>query len=267
MDKMITYSAIAEYKKCKQAYYLRYVCGWKAKTQSAALTLGSAVHAWLEAYYTGADLPVMADPKAAAMCLGYAARYPRHNLELCEWQFEMPIRNPATARGLRGVRLAGKIDGYHDGYLIEHKTASQITGDYLAKLWTDTQLTTYCAALQTAGYPVRGVIYNVLVKPSIRQKKDETETEFSARVADWCLNTPEAYHREEIIIGEGETARAQADLWAVAQDIKQCKNWYRNTRNCYQVGWSCQFTPYCRSGNPLVLFNLFEQAPINEELK
>ncbi len=59
--------------------------------------------------------------------------------------------------------MAGKADAIvqrSDGmYLLEHKTAASIDGNYLDKLWTDTQIALYCYYLRELGYPIVGVIY------------------------------------------------------------------------------------------------------------
>ncbi len=73
----------------------------------------------------------------------------------------------------------------HDGlYLLEHKTASSIDANYLDKLWTDTQIALYCHYLRELGYPVIGVIYNVLLKSRLKQSKGETEAEYETRKAE-----------------------------------------------------------------------------------
>ena len=81
------------------------------------------------------------------MMTGYARRYPAEQFEVIhlEKKFEGPLVNPLTRAVSRSFKLAGKIDGIvkmGDGYfLLEHKTAAQLGGDYLERLWTDFQVT------------------------------------------------------------------------------------------------------------------------------
>ena len=85
--------------------------------------------------------------------------------------------------------LAGKVDGVvrnKDGnFILEHKTASQLDGDYLERLWTDFQITLYSRYVeQTLGIRITGVFYNILLKARLQQGRAETEAEFEARRAD-----------------------------------------------------------------------------------
>ena len=77
--------------------------------------------------------------------------------------------NPATGAASRSFVLAGKVDGIvrigGEHFILEHKTAAQVDGDYLEKLWTDFQITLYAHYIEeTMGIPITGILYNVLVK-------------------------------------------------------------------------------------------------------
>ncbi len=127
---------------------------------------------------------------ATAMIRGYAERYGTEEFEIVEVEKEFvgEIRNPDTGRQSQTFRIAGKVDGIvrcHDGlYLLEHKTASTVDASYLDKLWTDTQIALYCYYLRELGYPIVGVIYNVLLKSRLKQGKGETQVEYEVRHAE-----------------------------------------------------------------------------------
>jgi hypothetical protein len=127
---------------------------------------------------------------ASAMMRGYAMRYETEEFEIVEVEKEFigEIRNPDTGRLSQTFRMAGKVDAIvrcHDGlYLLEHKTASTVDANYLDKLWTDTQIALYCYYLRELGYPIVGVIYNVLLKSRLKQGKGETQAEYEARKAE-----------------------------------------------------------------------------------
>src|SRR5690606_11288211 len=80
---------------------------------------------------------------ATAMMKAYARHYATDDFEIValEKNFEGPIINPATGAASRSFVLAGKVDGIvrigADYFILEHKTAGQLDGDYLEKLWTD----------------------------------------------------------------------------------------------------------------------------------
>ena len=103
-------------------------------------------------------------------------------------EFETELFDPRAQQLSSEYRIAGKVDGIvrcHDGlYLLEHKTATVVDGNYLDKLWTDTQIALYGYYLRRLGYPIVGVIYNVLVKSRLKQAMGETQAEYEQRLAE-----------------------------------------------------------------------------------
>ncbi len=241
---------------------------------------------------------------ATAMIRGYADRYAMEEFEVVEVEKEFvgEIRNPDTGRQSQTFRIAGKVDGIvrcHDGlYLLEHKTASSIDANYLDKLWTDTQIALYCYYLRELGYPIVGVIYNVLLKSRLKQGKGETQDEYEARKAELAAKNksgkstakrqmpetddefqqrltewysrPEAFHREFIYLSEDRLAMLQDEVWEITQqylDARRRGKWLLNTSNCFSYQRPCEYLAYCQSGfSPNVADNLYEIALPNEEL-
>jgi hypothetical protein len=241
---------------------------------------------------------------ARAMFTGYAIRYAAEDFEVVEVEkpFAGEIRNPDTGRSSQTFQMGGKVDAIvrrSDGmHLLEHKTASSIDGNYLDKLWTDTQIALYSFHLRQLGYPIVGVIYNVLVKSRLQQKAGETEAEFEARrlelaaknksgrstakrqqpesdedfqgrLAEW-YSRPEAFHREHIYLSEDRLAMLQDEVWEITQqflDARRRGKWLLNTSNCFSYQRACEYLPYCQSGfNPNVAGNLYDIQPPHEEL-
>ncbi len=241
---------------------------------------------------------------ATAMIRGYADRYATEEFEVVEVEKEFvgEIRNPDTGRQSQTFRIAGKVDGIvrcHDGlYLLEHKTASSVDANYLDKLWTDTQIALYCYYLRELGYPIVGVIYNVLLKSRLKQGKGETQDEYEARKAELAAKNksgkstakrqmpetddefqqrltewysrPEAFHREFIYLSEDRLAMLQDEVWEITQqylDARRRGKWLLNTSNCFSYQRPCEYLAYCQSGfSPNVADNLYEIALPNEEL-
>ena len=189
-----------------------------------------------------------------------------------------------------------RVDG--ELYLLEHKTASNLDGNYLDKLWTDTQIALYSHYLRQIGYPIVGVIYNVLLKTRLQQRAGETEAEyqarlmelaaknksgksnakrnepetdeqFQARLMNWYAQ-PEAFHRERIYLSAERMAMLQDEVWEITQqylDAKRRGKWLLNTAHCFAWGRPCEFLPYCQSGfNENVRDNLFDVKAPHEEL-
>ncbi len=324
---LLTYSALNTFRNCPRKYKNRYLDNLRPRERAEALSFGSVIHTAIELWYRSPDtesrLPdVLAyiddafenrvvDSNqmvqwhlATAMIRGYAERYATEEFEVVEVEKEFvgEIRNPDTGRQSLTFRIAGKVDGIvrcHDGlYLLEHKTASTVDASYLDKLWTDTQIALYCYYLRELGYPIVGVIYNVLLKSRLKQGKGETQEEyelrhaelaaknksgkstakrqmpetddeFQARLTEW-YSRPEAFHREFIYLSEDRLAMLQDEVWEITQqylDARRRGKWLLNTSNCFSYQRPCEYLAYCQSGfNPNVADNLYEIALPNEEL-
>ena len=324
---LLTYSALNTFRNCPRKYKNRYLDNLRPRERAEALSFGSVIHTAIELWYRSSNTEsrlrdVLAyvndafenrvvDPNlmvqwhlAIAMIRGYAQRYATEDFEVVEVEKEFvgEIRNPDTGRQSQTFRIAGKVDGIvrcHDGlYLLEHKTASTVDASYLDKLWTDTQIALYCYYLRELGYPIVGVIYNVLLKSRLKQGKGETQEEyevrhaelaaknksgkstakrqmpetdeeFQARLTEW-YSRPEAFHREFIYLSEDRLAMLQDEVWEITQqylDARRRGKWLLNTSNCFSYQRPCEYLAYCQSGfNPNVADNLYEIALPNEEL-
>jgi len=327
-DKMVlTYSALNTFRNCPRKYKHRYLDHLRPRSKAEALSFGGIVHAAIEHWYRGAgtadhrssvrgfidsqftDKAVDDSQKASwqlarAMLDGYVERYEAEEFKIVEVEkeFSCVIRNPSSGRSSQTFVMAGKADAIvqcHDGmYLLEHKTAANVDANYLDKLWTDTQIALYSYYLRELGYPIVGVIYNVLLKSRLKQSRGETQDEFEARHAELaCKNKsgkstakrqmpetdaefqarlaqwysrPEAFHREFIYLSEDRLAMLQDEVWEITQqylDARRRGKWLLNTSNCFSYQRPCEYLPYCQSGfNSNVANNLYEIALPHEEL-
>jgi hypothetical protein len=324
---LLTYSALNTYRNCPRKYKNRYVDNLRPRERAEALSFGSVIHAAIELWYRSAgvesrlsevnayiddayenrivDAGQMASwHLARAITAGYASRYSVEEFEVVEVEKEFvgEIRNPDTGRQSQTFRIAGKVDAIvrcHDGmYLLEHKTAATVDANYLDKLWTDTQIALYCHYLRELGYPIVGVIYNVLLKARLKQSAGETQAEyevrhaelaaknksgksaakrqmpetddeFQSRLTEW-YSRPEAFHREFIYLSEDRLAMLQEEVWEITQqylDARRRGKWLLNTSNCFSYQRPCEYLAYCQSGfNPNVADNLYQIAMPHEEL-
>jgi len=324
---VLTFSALNTFRNCPRKYKHRYIDCLRPREKAESLSFGSVIHSAIELWYRSApdnnrlwtvldfidqQFPQRAGDDgqkatwnlARAMFTGYASRYASEDFEIVEVElpFTGEIRNPDTGRPSQTFVMAGKADAIvkrTDGmYLLEHKTASSIDANYLDKLWTDTQIALYSFYLRQIGYPIVGIIYNVLLKSRLKQKAGETEAEyearrmelaaknksgrstakrqmpesdeeFQARLAEWYAR-PEAFHREHIYLSEDRLARLQEEGWEITQqylDARRRGKWLLNTSNCFSFQRPCEYLPFCQSGfNPNVADNLYEIVPPHEEL-
>ncbi len=123
----------------------------------------------------------------------------------------------------------------------------------------------YCYYLRELGYPIVGVIYNVLQSPlkqgkgetqeeyevrhaelaaknksgksTAKRQMPETDDEFQARLTEW-YSRPEAFHREFIYLSEDRLAMLQDEVWEITQqylDARRRGKWLLNTSNCFST--------------------------------
>ena len=263
-------------RDCKRKYHYRHGLGLQRRggDDSAALNYGKLWHRVLAYWYQlrgpgGVEeikrLAASDDDakRCRAMLYGYACMWDwKPVASLHEQEIEVPIFNPDTGRKSQRFSQFGYLDmlALHDDgkvWLWEHKTAASIGGGYLEKLFSDSQITGYVAALRDMGIDIEGVVYDVALKPKLRIKKKETEDEFYDRLGEWHMQ-PEAYHREEVYVSERQIEDWRLDVWAVTQDLLNCRrtgNWYRNTGRCWDYFRACEFVSLCQTGAPEALIN------------
>jgi hypothetical protein len=315
----------ALFRNCRKAVDWRYLQQLVPLQRDRNLHFGSIIHECLQVWHQRRDLnEVLATINrlcadrlqnesqhrdwhlATAMMRAYAARYATDDFETValEKNFEGPIVNPATGASSRSFVLAGKVDGIvrmgGEHFILEHKTASQVDGDYLEKLWTDFQITIYAHYIeQMMGIPITGILYNVLVKAKLQQGKGESEEEFQARRAELLAKSktgkttakrklpesdddfqqrltekyadPEMFHREMLYLSRDRFDILRAELWELTQAFLEAKRrgiFYQNTAFCFNYQRPCPYFALCRSnGNPNVIENFYQRVPPNEELR
>ena len=320
-----TYSMWSLFRNCRKAVDWRYLQQLVPLRRDRNLHFGSIIHECLEAWHQRRDLDeVLAlinrlcanrlqDENqhrdwhlATAMMRAYAVRYAADDFEIValERNFQGPIVNPATGAASRSFMLAGKVDGIvrigGEYFVLEHKTAGQVDGDYLEKLWTDFQITIYAHYIeQTMGIPITGILYNVLVKAKLQQGKGETEEEFQIRRAELLAKSktgkttakrklpesdeefqqrlaekyadPEIFHREMLYLSRDRFEVLRAELWELTQAFLEAKRrgiFYQNTAFCFNYQRPCPYFALCRSnGNPNVIENFYQRVSPNEELR
>jgi hypothetical protein len=313
------------FRNCRKAVELRYLQHLVPLDRDRNLHFGSIIHECLQAWHQRRGIEEVLTlidrlcrerlqdetqrrdwHLATAMMKAYARRYASDDFQIIalEKNFEGPIINPATGAASRSFVLAGKVDGIvrigGENFILEHKTAGQLDGDYLEKLWTDFQITIYAHYIeQTMCIPITGILYNVLVKAKLQQGKGETEEEYQARRAELLAKSktgkttakrklpesddefqqrlaekyadPEMFHREMLYLSRDRFDVLRSELWELAQaflDARRRGVFYQNTAFCFNYQRPCAYFPLCRSnGNPNVIENFYQRVAPNEELR
>jgi len=192
-----------------------------------------------------------------------------------EWL--LPVRNPDTLRHSRLFNIGGKADGIYEGNnvggnwwtVIEEKTTARSPGESdILKLDLDQQVMNEVACLQRArGILVDYVKYRYLLKPFIKQRKDESVEQYCTRIKQDYKDRPEFYFREEkLLIDQKQVREWERDLWHITQVLNFCyrnNHWYKNTSRCAEWG-GCIYLPLCRGEDAE---RLYKKEPVNQELQ
>jgi len=235
---------------------------------------------------------------------GYLNRYPEENFEVIaiEEEFSCNIENPDTSAFSKRYKISGFIDGIVKEkdtgklFILEHKTAAKVDEEYLAKLPMDTQISLYCVfAEQKLNQPIAGIIYNVLIKTTMKPFAGETEEDFQIRYQELCKKNksgkssatrkmPETddqfvarlaekyscedsdkFYRQVIYISDTLKKNLKKNLWAFTQSLLSAKraNFYpQNQASCYDYHRPCDYYNLCLSGDdPQIEKTLFFVRP------
>ena len=97
----------------------------------------------------------------------------------------------------------------------------------------------------------RKVLYTVCRKPTIRQKKDESDKEFFYRMLDWYDTDADSKIRLlEIERTDDEVAQFEDDLMLIINEMLHAGYFYRNTCQCNMYGRRCEYSSVCLHYNP-----------------
>lgn len=288
--EILTYSRIKLRKNCPCAEHFRYDKELTLRNKKQPLLLGSAVHKGLETDSIDEALACfneilpldqeeqnkldIAKATCKAMLAGYFKKYGYWDKNTVrEYEFRLPILNPDTGAKSRSYELAGKVDAITkiDGqnWLVEYKTASQINANYFERLDLDEQISLYMYAIRrmTAYNPV-GIIYRVLRKPMIKQRKGESLEQFCQRLETDYIERPDFYFFEgKFYRDEIATKQFERELWAFTKQKLYETNHgihYKNASRCLDFG-ACEYFPLCTNQPDASL--LFEAKKPHEELE
>ena len=167
-----------------------------------------------------------------------------------------------------GVVLHGYLDGVAKlngkTYIVESKTTgADLTGSYWDYRTQDLQVGVYllaakhCEALQK--YDIAGVIYDVTRRPSIRQKKSESDTAYVTRVESWYFdNRHTVFMRKFMHRSDEELEDLCGEIMMIAEQ-QQRKQFVKNRDSCYAFRKQCGFYAHCFEGVPLSSTDHFKE--------
>jgi len=239
----ISISKVRLFKCCRRAYELKYVEGLIPVETPEALETGRSYHEKIEELYKKGSFDDSDYSKASAMAKAYEkniyCKFPMRNVE--EW-FEYKLNSKHT--------LVGRVDGiayaYPNEVLVEHKTTSQDIESYEFDLVGDEQILCYMMA-----YGVRDMIYTIVKKPTIRQKKSEIDEEFYNRMLEWYeTDTETKVKMIPIERSEKELSEYKDQLIKLCDEMERAEETntlYRNPAYCYHWNKLCEYAQICNT--------------------
>lgn len=288
MSDGVTQSLMHSFLSCRRQFQLT-LQGWRPAKAKAAMTYGSIFHDLLEHYYMGiiagevdrdtnfkafakkhtkqwitknakhfrheGDVK-MAHHETAKVCAVFPAycRFHDEDFDEIDWQKLEGVFDVEW----RGFRLRGRWDGLYKLHkrlwLLETKTKGNINPkDIKTALVFDFQCLYYITALALKGLGrIRGVRYNVIRNPGLKQGKHESTKKFMRRIADDAEKRNKFYFmRFEQPFGKDVRRQFEEEL---EMKLNEMKNWlegrlptYKNEGSCVRR-YNCEFISACSSG-------------------
>lgn len=234
-------SRIKLFKACRRAYQLKYIYNLEPVEVADALQIGSRYHELIETLYKDGDLLSCEEDysKELAMATAYWKHiYPQFKVKAVEEWLEKPIGRHI---------LIGRVDGIsEDGLLVEHKTTgADITEEYEFNLQWDEQILAY---MYLTG--AREVYYTVIKKPTIRQKKTESDEEFFQRMVDWYDEDTDTKIRLLRISRTDQEIKGFTRGFQMMCDEMERGVIYPNSLCCNCWGRRCEYSSICLNYDP-----------------
>lgn len=207
------------------------------------------------------------------ICQAYPAFYSGDSAEYQKFHTELKLKGSeglqvAETYDHKPIYYEGDIDGLAqdqagDWWILEHKLlAAQTIGgkdtsNFQQRLHIDRQNLGYMwlAKEKVLGKWPKGVIYNVVKKPTIRQKKGETLSQYADRVKDKYdkCGLSEGYFQRFPLLISGKHIKDWMDETSyLASTIftrigAGCKVWPKATSACHNYG-ACAYLQPCTTG-------------------
>jgi len=281
----VSHTQLSMFQECPAKYRHYYLRKMRQVKRPTYFILGSAVHAFIEKYYTTRDEALArraVDTEfgkvdrallnaeevhslevdrqiALGICEAYpgfyAQDFDQYQKFICEQQFSIKLGDHEYM-GFIDVMVQ---DAAGDWWIMETKTASAqaLNADYFERVQIDSQVTGYMyGAKEILGSFPRGVIYNVIKKPSIRLKSGETHQAFQRRVFQEYkqFGKEKAYFtRQELMIGKIQLTRWLKNTkhctdWLSSLVVQRSKVWPMHTGACTSKYGTCPWLNACVTG-------------------
>lgn len=296
VELILSYSKITTFQNCRRKYYYSYVKGYESRILNINFVVGNFVHLGLRKLYSKEknfleetmkffDVEKKRLRKEMALSVeneqslneqeviihgilrAYAEKYKKFISEtkLIGSEEEIDLRHTTK----KGSKIMGRLDNLlerKDGlYIHEVKTAKYVNEDYIRNIKNNLQISLYRYMYnQDPKYKkkIKGFIYDVIMKPSIRQKQKESKTEFMERLYQYYLNpqNPMTFYMEIMDQALITPAKALNVIDQVSRSIKDCEtenDFYHNFNHCF-IRSKCEFYSICMHGENQETMNMIK---------
>jgi hypothetical protein len=267
-----SHSSRGTFKACKRKYHWGYIKGLQQTRKPKALRMGSAwsdglehgkqaINEYYEEILRDKNTPVSWFKDLAHEMLVLEALYDTYPYAMGE-QREVSFRHVGPNyedRGqLDGVKLNERP--LAPVTIIENKLYARFGNQEREKLEFDEQVTSYVAAMidgECEDIDIEGlgqhdveVLYNVTLKPALRQKVNESDKDLTQRCVADIFSRPDHYHHQVVLNRSDEELqdfRERRDKHVMDLMYEEKMNvWERSPGNCFDYG-QCPFLNICRS--------------------
>lgn len=305
----ISVSSLQTWMTCKRLYYYRHIKKYEKIVYNLPFIVGRVMNEGLQAVFQKKEDPIGITMKAfhrervAAIKAFTLSPEELEKLDLQEYitqgmlvAYRKKYKRMIDDMTWLGSEVEGGVELGDDVMLVikmdniflirkrkvlhEGKTSKMITPDYVKRIQTDFQTATYYHFhnLLWPDEPIQEVMYDVVRKPSIKQKKKETKIEFKDRVIQW-YDQPDGegsvFHierfKEPMITAEAITNT----VVKVADEMKRVKDmedYYQDFDKCASYfGDICPYYSLCHEGGEtkgnLLMFKKRESYHVSKENK
>lgn len=286
-------SRLQQFLTCPRSFKHRYLVGVVTRKKPTYFVFGEAIHKFIEFFYRTKDpamalkqvvtvfdsvdttmlnreeMHELACDKAAATGISevypsfYKQDFDEFKTFLTEQKFTITL--PGTKHRYSGTIDALLQDHAGDWWILETKTAAaqSLNDDYFERVKIDSQVAGYMhGGKSIIGSFPRGILYNVIKKPSIRLKAGESLIAFQQRVKQEYLSFAKEkayFQRQQLLVAthrldtwERDTANLMNEVHekierARKEALKEVTSMLfpMNTGACRSNFSSCQFMNAC----------------------
>lgn len=264
-------------RSCWMKFKFNYIDSLRPLKKDRALTLGEVVHSAFDQFYSGSNhndiLQRICDSydTSIRMCsqeekedlvtdkytaLGMFEFYPIDLNSFQKIETEVEFKVPLGY----GVKLVGRVDGDvlqgNNNWVRELKTTATPLKQFKARADVSYQVSGYKFALEyLKKKKYQGVMFDVIRKPRLYKRQDDTAESFGKRIYNDYAATKldqvkrlSYYDRHYSYRNDYQMECFESDMLKIAKEIRRRKrkqDWVRNPDACYLYNRLCEYAPIC----------------------